>query len=290
MELSQINPYIRIATHSVLPAGIEIGPRIIFDYEMIYVENGEFTFYYNGSDYRCQKGNFIFIRPGISHRFFNIKQDVSQPHIHFDITYAKNSPNVPISYKDAPDLTDHEKSMIREDIFHAFPPNPFVSFHDKEAVLALFYRIIDTPPACALSQKAGLIQLLEQLFFNNYDDLLKDSITPYPVEKALKDFLDAGQGNLLCLDDIAKQFHYSKYYLDRKFQNQYGISIVAYRNQLRMQTARELLTQDSATIVSRKLGFSSIYVFSRAFKKYFGYPPSVVRNETAPLTAASPAQ
>lgn len=278
MEPAQCNPYIRIATRSVLPAGIEIGPRIIFDYELIYLESGALTFHYNGTDYICQKGNFIFIRPGITHRFFGITQDVSQPHIHFDITCLKNSPVVPISYKSAPDLTVQEKTLIREDLFRNYPPKPFVSFRDKEAVLSLFYRIIDSPPTRVLSQKAGLIQLLEQLIADNFDDMLKAAAPPYPVEKALKDYLDAGQGMTSDLDDIARQFHYSKYYLDRKFQSQYGISIVAYRNRLRMQTAKKLLEQDSVSAVAQKLGFSSIYVFSRAFKTYFGFAPSDTEN------------
>lgn len=86
MDISKINPYIRIAMRSILRAGKVIKRRIIYDYELIYIDAGEFIFNYNGVDYLCQKGDFIFIRPNIPHSFSGIKRDLSQPHIHFDMT------------------------------------------------------------------------------------------------------------------------------------------------------------------------------------------------------------
>ncbi len=277
MEIAKINPYIRVAIRSVLPANAEIGRRIIFDYELIYIEDGEFIFNYNEIDYPCKKGDFIFIRPNIPHRFYGIQHDLSQPHIHFDLAYAKDSPQVPVCFKDFPALTDAEKAMIREDAFAEFPHTPLISFENPSAVLAVFYSILDTPPTLALSRKANLILLIERLIADNFRDALKNRPSPYPVEKAVKEYLDAGQGTASTLEGIAKQFNYSKYYLDRKFQSQYGISIVAYRNRLRMQTAKALLAHESVSAVAEKLGFSSIYAFSRAFKTYFGYPPGATK-------------
>lgn len=273
-DISTINPYIRVAMHSVIPVSHEIKRRIIYDYELIYIDDGEFILNYNEMDYLCQKGDFIFIRPNIPHSFSCINRDLSQPHIHFDITHLKDSPFVPVSFKDFPDLNDREKAMIRDDFFECFPKTPFVKFSDNEYVLRLFYEIIDSGALCNLQQKAKLILIIEQLIADNFQDSFKQIAAQHPIERQIKDYIDAGQGISSKLEDIAKQFNYSKYYLGRRFQKKYGISIMAYRNQKRMQTARELLKNESVSQVCEKMGFSSIFVFSRAFKKHFGISPS----------------
>lgn len=274
MDISKINPYIRIAMRSILRAGKVIKRRIIYDYELIYIDAGEFIFNYNGVDYLCQKGDFIFIRPNIPHSFSGIKRDLSQPHIHFDMTHLTDSPAVPVSFKDFPDLTDREKAMIRDDFFIAFPQTPLVKFSNTEYVLRLFYEIVDSGALCSLQQKAKLILIIEQLIADNFQGSFEQIASQYPIENQIKDYIDAGQGISSNLDDIAKQFNYSKYYLDRRFQKKYGISIIAYRNEKRMQTARELLKNETVSAVCEKMGFSSIFVFSRAFKNCFGISPS----------------
>lgn len=96
----------------------------------------------------------------------------------------------------------------------------------------------------------------------------------YSIEEQVKDYLEAGQGLTSSLDDIAKQFNYSKCHLEHRFKNRYGISLIAYRNNKRMQLAKTMLLTQSVYDVSNKLGFSSIYVFSRAFKNHYSICPS----------------
>ncbi len=274
LDISAINPYIRIAMHSVIPAGHEIKRRVIFDYEIIYIANGEFVLTYNGEDYRCEKGQFVLLRPGIPHSFSGIAQDLEQPHIHFDITHADDSTHVPVSFKDICDMTEKERACIRSDIFSEYPPQPFLTFSAKERITALFYEIVGDPDISFLMRKAKLIQIIEALIGDNFPNLLMESDPPYRVERHIKDYIDSKQGFAADLEDIAKQFNYNKYYLERCFKSSYGISIIAYRNEKRMLAARELLKNNTVSETSEKLGFSSIYVFSRAFKHYFGYSPS----------------
>ena len=274
MDVSKINPYIRVAMQGVLPAGCEINRRIIFDYELIYIEDGEFIFQYNDIDYTCKTGDFIFIRPCVPHSFREITRDLLQPHIHFDMRYSEDSTRVPVSYKDFDAMTDDEKSMIRKDYFEEFPRMPFIHFEDPKKVLAMFYDIIQNQTLSPLLRKAKMIELLDILIHDNFSDTYEKTDKPYPIENAVKDYLDAGQGMSLDLEDIAKQFGYSKYYLDRRFKNAFGISLIAYRNDKRMALAKELLQEENVSAVSEKLGFSSIYVFSRAFKNHYGIAPS----------------
>ncbi len=273
IEISHINPYIRVFMRSVLPAGTEIGRRVIFDYELIYIADGEFTLTYNEKNYNCKSGQFILLRPGVPHSFSGIENDLFQPHIHFDITHISDSAQVPVSFKDTDALSDKEKHWIRDDIFSDYPKVPTVSFFDKEKALSLFYKTIDSSTS-TLTRKAALIQLIELLINDNFPAVLKPQYNTYRIEKYIKDYIDAGQCLTAKLDDVAKQFNYSKYYLDRCFKESYGVGIMAYRNEKRMQTAKEMLKHHTVSVVSEKLGFSSIYVFSRAFKNHFGVSPT----------------
>ena len=276
LNISVINPYIRVAMHSVIPANHEINRRIIFDYELIYIADGEFIFNYNDIDYLCKSGQFIFIRPGVSHSFSGINNNLTQPHIHFDITHISNSEQVPVSFKDTDVLTEKEISYIREDIFYEYPKTPFVSFSDKEHALSLFYEIVGQTNISALCRKAKLIELIGLLISDNFRKLFEQENRFLSVEKHVKAYLDSNQGFTAKLEDLAKQFNYSKYYLDHRFQKRYGVGIMAYRNEKRMQAAKEMLKYNSVSVVSEKLGFSSIYVFSRAFKNHFGVSPTLL--------------
>ncbi len=271
-DILNINPYIRVAMHSVLPRNHIIKRRILFDYELIYIADGEFTLKYDGIDYKCEAGQFIFLCPDVPHSFEEINRDLTQPHIHFDITHTSDSERVPVSFKDRPDLTDKEKGFIREDIFKSYPKTPFVTFSNAQMVLEMFYEIVgsDLSP---LNKKARLIQILDALINDNFPNALTVDTTPYRIEKQIKDYIDAGQGLTARLEDIAKQFNYSKFYLERRFKEKYGVGLMAYRNEKRMQKAKELLQHSSVSSVAAKLGFSSIYAFSRAFKNRFGVSP-----------------
>ena len=273
-NINEINPYIRVAMRSVLSSGTEIKKRTIFDYELIYIESGEFTFIYDESSYHCTSGQFIFIRPGISHSFTNINCDLSQPHIHFDMIYSLNSSITPISFKDVPEFTPKEYSLLQEDIFESYPSTPFVTFFDKQSVLKLFYSVVGNASDNKLKQKAELIQIIDMMISANFMNCFTEEKNQNDIACQLKEYIDAGQGLSAQLCELEKQFSYSKYYLERQFKKHWGVSLIAYKNSKRMDLAKKLLYTEKVSDVSEELGFSSVYVFSRAFKQHFGICPS----------------
>lgn len=273
-DIHAVNPYIRVAMQSILRAGSEIKRRVIFDYELIYIESGEFILNYNECDYKCLPGQFILLRPGVPHSFRGIEKELSQPHIHFDIFYSRESPQIPISFKDISEFTPEERKVIRQDVFADYPQVPFVQFSDKQKVLELFCDIVRGADASQLTRKAKLAQIIDILVTDNFPNCFSAEESHCNVIQQLKDYIDAGQGITASLSDLEKQFSYSKYYLERQFKKSYGISLMAYRNNKRMQTAKEMLRTERVSVVAEALGFTSIYVFSRAFKQHFGFSPS----------------
>ena len=274
MNLSSINPYIRLAIESKIPAGHNIATRVIYDYELVYVEKGSFTFIYNGVTYPCRSGDFIFIRPGISHSFRLDHGGISQPHIHFDMTHRPQSETIPISFKDYDKMSDDEQGWIHRDYFSAFPLTPLLNIQNKPEFLKVFFDII-SGTSDDLMKKSLMLKLIAMMINDNFPELLQ-SEKQLSVVNQLKDYIDAGNGMGMTLDDFAKAFFYDKFYLERKFKKTFGTSLIEYRNKKRMELAKNLLKIHSVSEVSEMIGYHSIYAFSRAYKNYFGVAPSKI--------------
>lgn len=271
MDLSLINPYIRLAMPSVIPSGHNIISRVIYDYELIYLESGRFTFTYNDKDYHCTEGDIIFFCPGIAHSFKLDSGDISQPHIHFDITQRPHSDKIPISFKDRDNMTDTEKSWIHKNYFGAYKDLPILKIQEKERFLDIFYQII-SGKIDALEKKAYMIQIISMVIKDNFPDIIDVQEYSDTVHQ-LKDYIDAGNGFGMNLEDFEKFFFQSKFYMEKKFKEAFGMGIIEYRNKKRMELARYLLKNHSVSKIAEMLGYKSIYSFSRAYKQYYGYSP-----------------
>ncbi len=78
------------------------------------------------------------------------------------------------------------------------------------------------------------------------------------------------------IGQIARHLNISEVYFRKLFKDHYGISPMKYINQMRIRQAQSILHDQMLSIgaVAELSGFSSIYSFSRTFKRMMGYPPS----------------
>ncbi len=281
ININMINPYVRVAMRSILTKGTKINTRALFDYELVYIDKGTLRFKYDGKKYDCTEGQFILIRPGINHSFECQNGDLSQPHIHFDMFYSENSKLLPISFKNFVKFTPQELKIMQPDIFDSFDKKPFVTFSDSNRALELLYGVISyNNQGNVLKTKALMLELVEMLIADNFPKLFSGEKTEkYTVSEQIKDFIDAGQGMAMSLGDFEKHFSYSKYYLERQFKAKYGVGLIAYRDFKRFERACSLLKTHNITDTTARLGFSSVYVFSRAFKNKFGISPSQYKKQ-----------
>jgi AraC-like DNA-binding protein len=84
------------------------------------------------------------------------------------------------------------------------------------------------------------------------------------------------------LSDIAHAIGCSVFHLCRLFRKHTGQSLHAYRHELRVRHALELVTSGPRDLlaVALALGYSGHSHFTAAFRAAFGVPPSAVRTET----------
>ncbi len=273
-DLYRINPYIRVAMHSVLKRGTHINERAIFDYELLYVADGAFVLTYNGQAYHCTQGQFLLLCPGVPHSFDCTESNLSQPHIHFDMIYTAESPSIPVSFKHPSRFTPQERERMQPNFFEG--ASPLISFAEKPTALSLFYSVIEAHgQGDLLPAKSKMTALVDLLIRDHFAATPTSEMSSlYAVADQIKGFFDAGQGLSMSLDDLEQQFSYNKFHLERLFRQRYQTGLIAYRNRRRMAVAAELLTAHSVSEVATLTGFSSIYAFSRAFKRHFGVPPT----------------
>lgn len=79
----------------------------------------------------------------------------------------------------------------------------------------------------------------------------------------------------LTIAQAAASCFVSEIWLRRLFYEVYGTTPFRYLTGLRMQQANFLLREKrSVSETALRVGYRDIYQFSRAYRKYFGYPPS----------------
>lgn len=274
MDLYTWNPFIRRAIHSVLSGDFCIKERVIFDYELIYVEQGRFRLRYGERDYFCRGGEILLIRPGVPHGFFCMGEQVVQPHIHFDLVYDRFSRQIEISFRPFDRLSEQERRMIREDLLPGSGEEPFAAVSKQKEFLKLLFEIIELyeqgSSFPALLGKAKMLELLSLLL---EDQLPKTEEKPSPIQE-IRQYLDENFDHPVSLTMLENQFHYSRFYIEKEFKRLTGESVIKYCAARRLNAARQLLADCSVTETAERLGFSSVFVFSRAFKNQWGISPA----------------
>ncbi len=89
----------------------------------------------------------------------------------------------------------------------------------------------------------------------------------------------------ITVGELAKLCSMSEGYFRRSFERRYRSSPAKYIMTARLRSAAELLSYGNMTVtqISEAVGFSSVYYFSRAFKKEYGLTPSGFRNAESSL-------
>lgn len=279
INLNEISPYIRVGMYSRCCQPWYMPTRMIFDYELILMEEGEWDLTYNGKYYRCRQGDILLFLPGSRQEIY-VSPDVSvfQPHIHFDMVYDQYSEAVYIPYKDYDQFTEEEKKMFRRNLFPEWADgSPICRVSDPGEFRRLFFELLDTyiakPPLYELTCKAQLLRVLELLIGE-----ARPVVPPpsrLPLLSMIKGYVDSCASRPLKLPEVADYFGYNPYYLDRIFQREFGMAIMQRHRFVRVGLAKQrLLRGDSVTQAAGSLGFSSVYAFSRFFKTQTGESPS----------------
>ena len=163
----------------------------------------------------------------------------------------------------------------KEKIFRLLPP-------DKENLQKYYDEIIvlNVNPTARKRSKIfwKLYQLLGECF--PYESGDNNSLLS-PVLEIIEKFYNRSD---LTLDYLAKNCNISKSYIHKLFRKEFGMTPFQYITRIRMNQAKTLLLEMFPVgEVALMVGYSDIYQFSRAFKRFYKISPDKFRFSGKPI-------
>lgn len=236
--------------------------------EIIYCRSSADVEYLIGSDrYRLQKGDIVYIPPGISHRPM-LPEKMTQPYerdvlwisMRFMETIAELFPENTAYQRpySAPLRTADTRWEFLGELFRAGVLEEEQKRTGWEsAVLGNTLMILTHMKRAFLERTAGTLQAEKP-------ELL-DRITR---------FIEYNYTSHITIDEIARQFYVSNSTVSHLFKQKMGISIYRYITQRRLIAAKSLIQQGKRMEdVGNAVGFADYSTFYRAFKQEYGISP-----------------
>lgn len=296
--LCRINPYIRFAQYSKLRPNLVIGPRIIYDYEIVYIKSGTADIVINGVRYQASQGDFFFFKPGVEHAMYIHDETLIQPHIHFDLRYESNSGSVSINFSPREALSEEQQKLIRENeldcFFDHFPDH--LRFGNPLYFEQLFFDVIysyTTPEAFnELRLKCQFLYMLDHLLSEINWQRAKHTSLISERARYIRSYLERHLDRRVTLQELSEVYHFDKSYISRIFRETYNLSPIQTHLLLRLNRAKGMIvyTNLSLSDIAEKNGFSSLQDFSRAFRRHEGVAPSVLRESAQKSDSEIPDQ
>jgi AraC-like DNA-binding protein len=231
-------------------------------FELIFVEQGTGKYIVEGTQYYMEPGTLLLLRP---RTFHYVEINAGAPYERHVFHFSPHA------------LSGEAVHLL--DRFDQRTPSEG-NFYTAEGVPAAVAELIrNFDSVSALSDEEGV--LLAKLRISELL-LLLSGASAYSGERLddrlgakVLHYLNENLREQVRLDELAKRFFVSKYYLCRAFKEQNGISIHGYLNRKRIILAKQLIDGgETAARAAYRVGFGDYSSFFRAYKKMIGRAPS----------------
>ena len=290
-----LSPYVRIAWYSTLEPHTILGPRDIFDYELLYLKEGSARITVESRVYDGNPGDVFLFRPHQRHKIECLNNfPVIQPHVHFDLQYRADQRDVFVSYVTDEEMTPEQKTFFRCDIMDRFYPSipDRIHLQNSKVFEEYLFDLIDE-----YNMPSSFTQVRQQWYFMRLFDLYLTEVGYFlhieghsnaeSIASRMKLYLDNNTSRRVTLEELADVVHLDKSYIIRLFRQFYQETPISYHQKVRINRAKSMLlyTNLSVTEIASNTGFSSIHDFDRVFRKMDGAAPSVYRPRRIESTA-----
>ncbi|MBE6041127.1 MAG: helix-turn-helix domain-containing protein [Clostridiales bacterium] len=164
---------------------------------------------------------------------------------------------------------------------------PVIPAGESAAVLIELFHTIENMYRQSVTMYSQVIQLALKTFVS----ISLMTVDRYGVPKERKKkkedqqiaeivkYIDDNYSNQISLDDIAKSFFISPYYLSRKFKAEVGYTVNQYIQNLRLGKAEQRLAFEDTSIkkIAAECGFENLKYFYSVFKVKTGHTPNEFR-------------
>ncbi|MEN8137528.1 MAG: AraC family transcriptional regulator [Bacteroidota bacterium] len=237
--------------------------RILSEFQIIYITQGNGTFENKYASYDVSEGSFIIIFPGEWHRYKpKSKNGWTENYIGFEGKIAEHfMSQIGISRK-----------------------NPIVNSGIKEQFIDCYMKIFDLveseSPGFQLISSGLLIKLMGLIVANKKEEELEGESISEIIDKIRFIIRDNVESEIV-MQEVAANFNIGYSYFRKMFKKYTGVSPKQYHLQLKIMRAKELLisTDKSVKEVCFDLGFQSTSYFSRIFKQKMGVSPIQIKEK-----------
>lgn len=259
---------------------MKLKPRIIFDYELLYLEKGELRLRIEEDYHVLSVGDIVLFKPGKEHEFLGSTGECWMPHIHFDVLPYDDFDAVPINFKTFKECTEEEKGYIRPDVLGKvleFPDiiriggHPEILHHLTKLIHA--YERLDQE--FGFLQKSLVLLILHHLAKGlEVRQNARLTLHEKALEQAVTYMVDHCNESV-SLNELSKIACLSVFHFSRLFKEKYGRSPHQFLVHRRIEKAKELMMygRRSLTSIAEEVGYGSVYAFSKAFKQLEGVSP-----------------
>lgn len=286
---AELAPYVRLVQHIDGDDSYRLPPRIIYDYELIYVVAGGCDYVIEDREQPLAAGDLLFMPPLVRHscsvrpggRFLYYA-------VHFDLVYMGESHDFSVDevytgqdYRHAPFIPDEPELAERPLLRLAEAELPYVLAAEEpqacEALLRSMHRVYGSASyGRELLLRADMLSLLALA--------LRQLSTPagvsrrHPQSERIRqaiDWMAANYARPLQLADIAGSVHLSPGHFRALFKEATGQTPMERLAAIRLERAKELLLHSQLAVgqVAEAVGYPDIHYFSRLFKRVEGLSP-----------------
>ena len=262
--------------------------------ELVYIINGKATHVFKtgeSTEYRCvvERGDIFVINPGETHTYlFDQNESLELLNIDFDPLLV-----------DIDSFADSEEVRMMDFLYYQ-PRLPLemrfgnilrLDEAGGEAVLDIIRLMVSEfaqqKSGYKIIVRMGLIQVLT-LLSRKYIELTdkglietSNSVTNYPNILRVRGYIDHHFTENLTKEQLAKIGMCSVRHLSRKFKELLGETVMEYIQKLRINYAKQLMTEtpQKITDIALESGFQDISYFNKVFKTSAGMTPYEYRNQ-----------
>ena len=237
-------------------------------FELTVITDGCGVIGTNGENVRVQCGDIHLSFPGDFHEIYT---DTQAPMKYDFFSF----------FPEEPTLLQELETVIR----YRYPADRRL-FSDDRIVCQIRNAIAelnDPTPRTHRILEVTFLQILLYLLddFQRTDNISAKTNIRHPEELCFQmmHYIDTHLYNMRSLREVTDSLNYSYSYLSDLFRQSTGDTLQSYYQLRRLEAARLLVREGRLKIgeIAELLQYSSIYAFSRAFRKHFGISPKDMR-------------